>query len=72
MSLSVDELCTELEQEHNQYLHQQKNAEQVYHQCTGTMAFIKAKIDAIRRKEAESQAAEVNDAATMDSAEVPA
>lgn len=69
MSLEVEAMCAELELEHNQYLNQQKNAEQVYHQCLGAMAFIKAKIDAIKKKDEEEKAAEINNAATMDSAE---
>ena len=52
MALEVSEICEGLERDIAQYLIQQRSAEQVYHQCTGTIAFLKTKIESLQKEEA--------------------
>jgi len=64
MDLDLDAAYGELEKERVQFSQQQKEAERVFHQCEGAIAYIDAKIQDIRNQHKKQK--ETNEGATMD------
>lgn len=66
MSLSIENEIAKLEKDHQDFTAQQKQLELMFHQCTGSLSYIKAKIDELRKKQQEETSAQEPKSAPSD------